>query len=351
MILSSLLGMLIASYLSNSLTHCSAHDLVDPNSRGDKSSTPNKTFAQDQSYTSDKTLIAAKKQAPAGPRKQIFEVSKREETSSCLGASGVAAYVVSAAGSNRGLLLRSVNTGLAANMGMQPGDVLFSINSRVVQTASDADRILESGQGGLARVVFVHPSEQGLQLYNAQFNLPKFAGSHTSSSNYSSSASSGSANASGSTSAAGSSKGKQTEAVPALESYMIELINHDRQSNGSPSIPANSALTALARSHAQDMATRNFFAHVNPDGVDPQGRASSAGIRGGVYENIALQNSFDTGTRQVQESESAMMREPKNQQNHRSNILDPGHACVGVGVVRAADGRIYMVQEFSHTAP
>jgi uncharacterized protein YkwD len=333
-VLSRAVGTLLVSCLANANAFCSAEDRVAPG------------------FTYDQTLIALKKKAAAGPVKQIFELSKREETSTCLGASGVAAYVVSASGSNRGLLLRTVNAGWAANMGMQPGDVLFSINSRVVQTGSDADRILESGEGGPARVVFVHPTEQGLQLYNAQFNLPKFASSHTSSSSFSGANSSGSTSTSGSgSSAANNSRGKQTESVPALESYMVELINHDRTSNGSPSIPANGALTALARGHAKDMAVRNFFNHVNPDGVDPQGRANSAGIRGGVYENIAFQNSFDTGTRQVQESESAMMREPKNQQNHRSNILDPGHACVGVGVVRTADGKLYMVQEFSHTSP
>jgi uncharacterized protein YkwD len=99
------------------------------------------------------------------------------------------------------------------------------------------------------------------------------------------------------------------------------------------------------------MANRNFFSHVNPDGVDPQARAVNAGIRGGVFENIAVQASFDSGYRQVKGSEDAMMSEPKNQQNHRSNILDPGHACVGVGVARAPNGKLYMVQEFSHSSP
>lgn len=309
-------------------------------------------FAQNRSPIDvNGVLLAAKKKAPVhqGPPKQIFELSKREEFSTCLGASGVAAYVASAAGSNRGLLLRSVNSGLAASMGMQPGDVLLSVNSRVVQTGSDADRILESGDGGLARVVFVHPTESGLQLYNAQFNLPKFSGVHSATSV----ASSGSSGSSSGNNSGGSGGGtsKQAESMPAYESYMIELINHDRTSNGSPSIPANAALTALARAHAQDMAARNFFAHVNPDGIDPQGRAINAGIRGGVFENIAYQSGFDSGHRQIHDSEASMMSEPKNEQNHRSNILDPNHACVGVGIVRAPSGKLYMVQEFSHSTP
>jgi len=299
-------------------------------------------------FTTEPLLIAAKAKAPAarGPAKQIFELSQREENSSCLNASGVAAYVRSASGSNRGLLLRNVNRGFASSFGMQAGDVLLSVNNRVVQTGADADRILESCEGGSARIMFVHPGENGLQLYNAQINLPKFSGLQaaptiTFSSPGSSSSSSGSASA----------KGKPAESMQAYESYMIELINHDRTSNGSPAIQANSALTSLARAHARDMATRDFFGHVNPDGIDPQGRAASAGIRGGVFENLAYQNGSDSGYHQLQTSESIMMSEPKNQQNHRSNILDPNHATVGVGVVRAANGKLYIVQEFSHESP
>lgn len=309
-------------------------------------------IAQSNAPDLDGVLLASKKNAPVhqGPPKQIFELSKREEFSTCLSASGVAAYVASAAGSNRGLLLRSVNSGLAANMGMQPGDVLLSVNSRVVQTGSDADRILESGDGGLARVVFVHPTENGLQLYNAQFNLPKFSNVHSAQTSLASSGSAGSSS-SNKPSGPGNASAKQAESMPAYEAYMIELINHDRTTNGSPSIPANAALTALARAHAQDMAVRNFFAHVNPDGIDPQGRANNAGIRGGVFENIAYQSGFGSGHQQIQDSETSMMSEPKNEQNHRSNILDPNHACVGVGIVRAPSGKLYMVQEFSHFTP
>lgn len=309
---------------------------------------PAKSQPNERALSSNHLLIAVKKKAPParGPAKQIFELSKREEFSSCLNASGVAAYVASASGTNRGLLLRSVSSGFASSIGLQPGDVLLSVNSRVVQTGADADRILESCDTGPARIVFVHPSDNGLQLYNAQFNLPKFSGTHAAPSNITFS-SSGSTISGGSASA----KSKPNESMAALESYMIELINHDRSANGSPTIQANSALSALARAHAKDMATRDFFNHVNPDGVDPQGRAVNAGIRGGTFENIAYQAGFETGFQQLQAAESIMMSEPKNQQNHRSNILDPNHAAVGVGVVRATNGKLYIVQEFSHTSP
>jgi uncharacterized protein YkwD len=300
------------------------------------------------SLEKDGLMLAVKKPSthaarPSGPAKQIYELSQREETSDCLGASGVAAYVVSASGTNRGLLLRTVQSGFAASIGLQPGDVLLSVNSRVVQTGSDADRILESSPSGPARIVFVHPSENGLQLYNTQKALPTFSGMHSSHA-FSSSSSSGSSNSSG-------SAARSNESMAALESYMIELVNHDRTDNGSPAISANGTLSSLARGHAADMAKRDFFNHTNPDGQDPQTRAHSAGIKGGIYENIAYQGGFESANKMLQNAESIMMAEPKNQINHRSNILDPKHAAVGVGVVRAANGRLYIVQEFSHESP
>jgi uncharacterized protein YkwD len=287
-------------------------------------------------------LIAVKKKAPTPrvPAKQIYELSQREETSNCLGASGVSAYVVSVGGSNRGMLLKNVESGFAANVGMQSGDVLLSVNSRVVQSGRDADRILQSSPAGKARIVFVHPSESGLQLYNTEVNLPKFAASalaHLGSSTQ--------------TSAMSGKRSAVAESMPAYESFMIELINHDRTVNGSAPIQSNAALTAMARAYASDLAARGFWGHVDPDGNDPQARAKSHGISHGVFENIAYQGGSESGFRQLQIMDSIMMNEPPNQANHRSNILDPKHSTVGVGMIRAANGRLYAVEEFSHESP
>jgi uncharacterized protein YkwD len=276
------------------------------------------------------------------PAKQIFELSKDEQQSACLNASGVAAYVVSATGTNRGLLLRNVAPGFAANIGMQAGDVLLSVNSRVIQTGKDADRVLTATEPGPTHVLFVHPTESGLQLYNAPVTVPRFAqlsnatpmpeiaeGAHR----------------------GGEKAANDPAATAACESYMVELVNHDRQKNGSPPIHVNSALAELAREKADDMARRNYFSHVDPDGVGPQERANRAGIRCGTYENLSYEQRPKSMREMVELCEQSMISEPPNQKNHRSNILDPDHACVGIAVARGKDGAFYAVQEFAHTAP
>ncbi len=49
----------------------------------------------------------------------------------------------------------------------------------------------------------------------------------------------------------------------------------------------NALLTQAARLHAQDMANRSFFSHVNPDGKDPTQRAVDQGYSLSAGENIA----------------------------------------------------------------
>jgi hypothetical protein len=56
----------------------------------------------------------------------------------------------------------------------------------------------------------------------------------------------------------------------------------------------NEFLTIAARAHSLDMAQRDFFDHVNPDGLGPTERAQNAGYEGTAGENIAAgYNSID----------------------------------------------------------
>jgi hypothetical protein len=186
--------------------------------------------------------------------------------------------VVSGAGTNRGLLIRDVSNGFAAAVGIQSGDVLLSINSRVVQTGRDADRILTSLEPGPGRIVFVHPSAAGLQLYNVPVNMPRFSPSAAPPS------------FSSGTSASSKSGGRDANdatMIPVCESYMLELVNSDRQKNGSGPVQSNGTLAAFAKEKAQDMGQRLYFSHTDPDGIGPKERAARDGIKCGVYENIA----------------------------------------------------------------
>ena len=283
--------------------------------------------------------------AAPGPQKQIYTRSNRSERSNLLGVSGQAAYIVSSVGTRSGILITDVSSdGVAARFGINAGDVLLTLNQRVVTTARDADRILQDTATGNVKVAFAHPSDQGLQLYNTSFS---FTGQGV----VASSNSSGSSGGTGHSSTSGGGKsGNLASQISGAESQMLGVINQDRAGEKAPAVSNSGALTSLARAHAQDMAALKYFNHINKEGLSPQDRANRAGV-GGVFENISWAAGISDLTEAANNAERAMMSEPANQQNHRSNIIDPNHKTVGVAIAVSKDGVFYMVQEFSNGSP
>ncbi|MGA8101298.1 MAG: CAP domain-containing protein [Candidatus Acidiferrales bacterium] len=129
---------------------------------------------------------------------------------------------------------------------------------------------------------------------------------------------------------------------------MFAQINSDRTSSEQAAETHGQArplqwdprLAALARAHSVELAN-GLFSHVSADGSLPSDRMTKAGIRW-LYmgENIAE-------ARDVARAESAMMNEPRFQENHRANILNPNYTVVGVGIVNGPDGMLYITQEFA----
>lgn len=121
------------------------------------------------------------------------------------------------------------------------------------------------------------------------------------------------------------------------EQKALNLLNSDRAANGLPALRVNLRLVNLAESYAQDMINRNYFSHTNPEGLSPFDRMSRASIQYGYAgENLAINSAIDT-------AERAFMNSP----GHRANILNGHYTQVGVGVRHAANGSVYVVQEFT----
>lgn len=134
----------------------------------------------------------------------------------------------------------------------------------------------------------------------------------------------------------GGTQSPATSTSAADEQQALSLLNQDRARNGLPALKANSQLTALARSYAQDMIKRGYFSHYNPEGQSPFDRMNKAGISyKSAAENIGINTS-------VSGAETAFM----NSSGHRANILNSSYTEAGVGVVRTSNGQIYVVQEF-----
>lgn len=125
-----------------------------------------------------------------------------------------------------------------------------------------------------------------------------------------------------------------------IQAEVLRLTNIEREEQGLVPLRPDALLQRTAQGYALDMATRDFFAH-----RDPEGRASLDRIRDSGYldppcdctwsyvtgENIAH------GQKTPQEVVRAWMDSPA----HRENILEPRFIAIGIGFY---DG--YWVQNF-----
>ncbi|HVP94127.1 MAG TPA: CAP domain-containing protein [Methanoregulaceae archaeon] len=142
-----------------------------------------------------------------------------------------------------------------------------------------------------------------------------------------------------------------------VEQRIFYYTNIERAKAGKSSFVYDSKLSDIARDDAVDMATRNFFDHINPDGEGPTERAKRHGYdvekdyhtyyRIGVGENIAMvQHIQGTPDEVAQFIVNAWMNSP----DHRENILDlngADYTNLGVGVAYDSVNDKYLaVQEF-----
>lgn len=62
------------------------------------------------------------------------------------------------------------------------------------------------------------------------------------------------------------------------ESMFIEYLNRERSSRGLQNVSKRSVLTEMGREHSQDMAEKEYFAHVEPDGDTIKDRYEQRGL-------------------------------------------------------------------------
>lgn len=130
-----------------------------------------------------------------------------------------------------------------------------------------------------------------------------------------------------------------------MERLLFDLTNKHRRENNLKPYSWNSKLAGLAKGHARDMATNNFFAHVNKRHQGPLDRSMAAGYNVGVRENIGMAGAGrGTPLGMVILVDDGLMKSP----GHRAAILDPKGQGAGMGVCYdLKNGGIKVCQVFS----
>ena len=142
-------------------------------------------------------------------------------------------------------------------------------------------------------------------------------------------------------SATKSPRGSSPIAANQIEKRAFELTNAARERTGLPPLVWASELRAMARAHSENMVRLGFFSHVTPDGSRMTDRARAAGVQHfrALGENIAYNQGYDDPGGFAVEN---WMLSP----GHRANILNPEFQESAIGVFVAADGTVYLTQEF-----
>ncbi|PZF79586.1 CAP domain-containing protein, partial [Jiangella anatolica] len=118
------------------------------------------------------------------------------------------------------------------------------------------------------------------------------------------------------------------DGVSDREQAVIDLTNEARADEGCGPLRADDRLHEAALGHSEDMADRDYFDHVTPEGVGPGERAERAGYDSWGGENIAA------GYSSAEDVVKGWMDSP----GHRANILNCDFVAIGVGAADSDSG-------------
>ncbi|GAA1949209.1 sigma-70 family RNA polymerase sigma factor [Kitasatospora viridis] len=121
---------------------------------------------------------------------------------------------------------------------------------------------------------------------------------------------------------------------------VLDLVNTQRAQAGCGPLATNGKLQLAAQRQSDDMASRGFFDHTNPDGAGPQQRIEAAGYQWSTWgENIA----------RGQRDPASVMASWMDSPGHRANILNCDYRELGVGV-HFGTGGPWWTQDFGAPA-
>lgn len=142
--------------------------------------------------------------------------------------------------------------------------------------------------------------------------------------------------------------------IAEIESYIYIFTNKEREFRGLDTLRRVALVEDIARDHSQDMADRNYFSHITPEGLGPVDRIKfgynctkdyGSYYSYGLAENIwwiEWVGQSETAKDVAQETVVSWMSSP----GHRANILEPAYDRIGVGVAFNDDGGMYATQNF-----
>ncbi|THA82999.1 CAP domain-containing protein [Streptomyces sp. A0592] len=119
---------------------------------------------------------------------------------------------------------------------------------------------------------------------------------------------------------------------------MLIAVNAERVKAGCTPIRSNPILTRAAQAHSDDMATRGYFDHTNPEGLDSSDRIEAAGYDAdGNNENLSTYATPESAVKSWMSGGG-----------HREAILDCAHQDAGIGYATNSEGEEFWTLDLAH---
>jgi hypothetical protein len=124
---------------------------------------------------------------------------------------------------------------------------------------------------------------------------------------------------------------------------VVERINRDRASAGSPAVEFDPFSSVIGDRHCQEMAARQYLSHWDTRGLLPYHRYHFAGGRDHVQESLSRMTMFSNQAAPISaepegvrplllQSHQRFASEEPPLDGHRRTLLDPVHTHVGIGL-------------------
>lgn len=247
----------------------------------------------------------------------VVYVDKKQVPIDELGCYGVPVMVKTGPLKLPGICLTGVRSGTrAAANKLQTGDVVMKINGLAVPTPKALNDTMINLKNSIVNIDYGRLKNGKFQMHRQEFLQ-----------------------------VASRANAYATRTVTDLENFMYTLVDADRKTKGLRGLRRSSGLARMARSHADDMAKRNFTGHVTPEGRGTVERYKMSGLKmeGGITENCAYPAAQSNPLDMVRSGERQLM----GSEEHRANIMHPDIVAAGIGIAYRRDGGLTIVQVFS----
>ena len=124
--------------------------------------------------------------------------------------------------------------------------------------------------------------------------------------------------------------------APDAAQHLLDLVNGERQRAGLGALASRDDVVTIALEHSLEMAQKGDIFHSTSYFGPAVRNLLNASARG---ENVAYNGDIDAAHARLMASAG-----------HRANILDSRFSVVGIGVVKAPDGRFFITQDFLQPA-